>query len=407
MSTHYRRYNAYIIIITLVITTFTATATLYAEDNDTNRTWMFDPLSKRYVNRMLDWTAGAVARRYNLNTNQDRIARQMLQDNAWEFIQSHKDDLQDVVGTMFSARVEQKDPGARAVQQWAARVYPLFDEAREMILSENERFAKLLNPEQREIHQRDIDRTKLQFEEIDKRLKRWKSGQYRPGEFIRGPFTTQYDQETPRDKQQQQQTDGPAVGGGTDGQDEDKATTKPAMHPLSDDYWRTYVELFIGVFELDEGQRNAAYAVLQDSRERAEAYRTSSREDMRQAENALRQAQEEDDEARITLAQERLNKFQEPLMKIFDDMRWRLMDIPTLAQYEISRKFFDQLSPDLALQMDQRYAAATQAATTQPTTRYATTQPADSGTSEAGATGSDDKTTAEAVTTQPVKIRRR
>ncbi len=94
------------------------------------------------------------------------------------------------------------------------------------------------------------------------------------------------------------------------------------------DPWDRYVESFASRYQLDESQRVAARSILRTLKERRDAYRASHRDEF----DGIRGA--EDPEQR----RERYEELNEPIERLFDELKDRLMKLPTSAQIALAEQ---------------------------------------------------------------------
>ncbi len=285
----------------------------------------FPLLQENTINTIIDVTARSVARRYDLNPDQAQIAREMIERNSWNFINEHYDTLLEVMPKLYEFRMkasEGEDPTPAEVQAVAQKLYPLIVEARNLIVSQNEKFDQYLNDKQKVKHQRDIAKMKKDFARIEKKFKRWKEGGYRPGEFAKR-----------RHRRRRMRNI-------------NKPKTQKTLDPTMFDFWEMYVKTFIEAFQLDQGQVTLAYSVLNDMKTRANAYRQDHAREFQEVQQAIERLSkanttQPDKKRREELAKykKKLAKLNQPLLDMFEELKQRLMDIPT----DVQRKSAQQL----------------------------------------------------------------
>jgi len=341
-------------LFSAVLLLWAASIGLADSQNKKRKTWKFDPMSTGYIERVLDWTARAVARQYDLDKAQARVARKMLVDSAWQFINEHRPLMEELVVKMYDARLSQEEPSAEQVQQWAEKAYPIFDEARKLILEKNLQFHEILNDEQKAKHRIDLEQMQLNFEHMDERLKRWRDGQYKPGEFRQGLSDPKYRRQARKRARMLRKR---------------LLEKELKIRPASPEFWELYVKLFIDAFQLDQGQQTLAYSILKDIKVEGVAYRTDHKRQFDKLEELVDRlskiknpspAQQE----QLKAARKQLSDLYKPMMEYFEELKVRLMDIPTAAQREAARQILGQpKSP----QTQATKPAATKAATTTPT----------------------------------------
>ncbi len=284
-------------------------------------------LQEKTINTIIDVTARSVARRYNLNPEQAKLAKEMIEKNSWNFINEHYDTLLDVMPKLYELRSKAfsgNDPSAQEVQQLASKLYPLITEASNLILSENEKFHSYLNEDQKAKHQRDMEKMKNDFAKMKKKFKRWKEGGYRPGEFLNNSRRRR----RARNMRKQQQA--------------------KTLDPTRFDFWEMYVKTFIGAFQLDEGQITLAYSVLNDMKARANAYRADHAREFQEIKQNISKLSSanttqpnKNRTKELETYKKKLEKLNQPLLDMFEELKQRLMDIPTDAQRKAAQELLN------------------------------------------------------------------
>ncbi len=285
----------------------------------TKKSNSFYLLQEKTINTIIDVTARSVARRYDLNPEQAKLAKEMIEKNSWDFINENYETLSDVIPKLYELRSKAfsgQDPSAEEVQQVAEKLYPLIVQASNLIISENEKFDTYLNDKQKVKHRKDMEKMKQDFARMKRKFKRWKEGGYQPGEFLRG---SRRRRKARRLREEQA-----------------KAKT---LDPTQFDFWEMYVKTFIEAFQLDQGQITLAYSVLNDMKARANAYRNDHAREFKEIrgniERLSRSNTTQPTEARMKQLKEyksKLEKLNKPLLDMFEELKQRLMDIPTESQ---------------------------------------------------------------------------
>lgn len=274
----------------------------------------FPLLQEATINKIIEISSRSIARRYDLNPDQAAIGREMLETNAWNFINTHFDELLEVMPQMYAMRskaLSGSDPSAQEVQDFAGKMYPLIVEAKELIIFENVKFHECLDEKQKVKHNKDMEKMKKDFDKIEGKFKRWKEGGYEPGEFLN------------RRGKKRQQTGKKA-----------KQSAKK-LEPTSFGFWEMYVKTFIEAFQLDKGQITLAYSVLNDIKTKANAYRQDHARAYVEVNKNIEQvssAATQPDKKKIEDYKKKLTELDKPLLDMFEELKKRLMDIPTDKQ---------------------------------------------------------------------------
>jgi hypothetical protein len=304
------------IIVLCVLFLITPLSWVAGAENDQKNSSVPMLLQENTIKNMIGIVSRQVARRYDLRPEQSTVAQEMMEKNTLSFVNKHYDAFVELVPEFQSMRMRVMggdDPSPQEVQALAKKMLPIYQEATELIVRENEKFATVLDDQQKKKHQKDMDRMKKDVAQTMEKLNRWEKGQYEPGEFLnRRPR-----RESPNKPRQK---------------DQEK------MSPTSFDFWELYVKTFIDAFQLDQGQITLAYSVLNDLKTQAQAYRkdheSEIREIDRQIQELSRPTTQPDPKQNEELKswQKKLAKANQPLFDMFETLKVKLMDIPTDAQ---------------------------------------------------------------------------
>jgi ribosomal protein S19 len=272
-------------------------------------------MQEAMVKTMVDLVARSVARRYDLRPDQADVARQMLEKNTTQFLNTHYNDLLVIIPQMQETRMRVmngQELSATEVKAMAAKVLPIYKEATDLIVSENDKFHEILDDNQKVKHQLDMSRMKQDVGQTMEKLDRWKEGGYKPGEFFNN-----------RTRRQQAEMKTPA--------EEEKLTD------ISISTWELYVKEFIKAFQLEPGQIPMAYTVLNDIKAKAKAYRDDHAREFIEARQSVHrlervQATQPTQAKELKQARQKLADLEKPLNDMFEELRQRLMAIPTEEQ---------------------------------------------------------------------------
>jgi hypothetical protein len=295
-------------------------------------------LQETAIKSMIDVVSRQVARRYDLRPDQATTAKTMLETNATNFINKHYDDfivLLPEAQAMRAQVIAGQDPSPEQVKALAKKLLPIYKEATDLIINENVKFHDILDDQQKKKHDKDMAKMKTDVKETTEKLTRWEKGEYKSGEFI-----------------------GKSKKHGRRPAEQAQNVPEEELTPTSLGFWELYVKTFIDAFQLDKGQTTLAWSVLNDLKVKAQAYREDHQEEfntLTQKVQQLTQAKADAKQAEnLKSAQADLEKLNQPLMEMFDELKERLMAIPTDAQRKAAQ---ETLGPD--------------AQTSQPTTKPA------------------------------------
>jgi hypothetical protein len=275
------------------------------------------------VDSMMLQAADNIARRYNLNDNQREQTRKLMVDEVTGFLNDHPD-VWPLVRDLARYQMQGKPPEGEIAKQIGGRALPLLEDIRNSILTANERWRNILTEEQKAMHDYDLQDMQKTFAKMESNFRQMREGvPINPG-VLPGPNdgTPPHTPPVPP----VQQTSGKIIPPNT--KDEN-----------TEDYWESYVKKFIEVYELDEAQSVAARSIMNECKQRAQAYRQSKQKEFADVEQRLIEARRDGQtpqaqQAKIrvwTQVQKGLNK---PIYDLFQELKDRLEPIPTDAQRE-------------------------------------------------------------------------
>ena len=275
-------------------------------------------LQQTAIKSMVDIVSRQVARRYDLRPDQSASAKTMLEKNTLEFVNKHYNDFIVLIPQAQDIRNRVRageEPSIAEIKDLSAKLLPIYKEAADLIVSENEKFHNILDDQQKIKHQRDMDRMKADVAETTQKLERWKNGDYQPGEFL-----------NKRNRANRQQTANKPT----------QTVQEEELTPTSLGFWELYVKTFIEAFQLEKGQVTLAYSVLNDLKVKAQAYRHDHQDEFTNLTQKIQQLTQAKADAKrdenLKVTQEKLDTLNQPLMDLFEELKERLMAIPTEAQ---------------------------------------------------------------------------
>jgi iron-sulfur cluster repair protein YtfE (RIC family) len=270
-------------------------------------------LQESTIKNMISIVSRQVSRRYDLKPEQAQVAREMLEKNTLDFVNKHFNEFVEIVPQMMDMRTRVtsgSDVSPKEVQELSRKLLPIYKEATELIIRENEKFDKILDDQQRLKHQKDMAKMKADVEQTTEKLTRWEQGKYQPGEFL--------------NRRQKKTADQP--------------TEPETLNPTDFDFWELYVKTFIDAFQLDKMQITMAYSVLNDMKAQAQAYRNDHRSEIQEVSQQIDKLKStttkptEKTKAELKSLQAKLDKLNQPLLDMFEKLKEKLMAIPTDAQ---------------------------------------------------------------------------
>lgn len=315
-----------------------------------------NPLAMWDVEKMVDRAVGQVVKRYKLNPEQEQFTRTLMTRRVDAFFDQYEADIRDMLAQAMRYQLSGQQLPPEKVQEWTARIDPMFLEARRSIYEGNKEFREVLTEDQLKIHDVDMRVMEQNFRDAEKRLGRWREGGFDPVKDLgQKPEGQQGKPKPPRGPRKPAQ---PAPGQVAEPVAEAPApevaaaptpapgTTPPARPrrprvPLRGptgrtpvarvDTWDIYVQRFIADYGLDQSQATQSQAILADCKKRAVEYQASHRSDYDRLQAAMAGAAKDSD------AHKQFEQLNKPIDDLFNEMKARLDQIPTEAQ----RKAYD------------------------------------------------------------------
>ena len=107
------------------------------------------------VDLMVNTYSRFLARKYDLNEEQDEFTRQYLADQANVFMDAHRDEVSDLIDRMFEVRTGGEMESEELID-WGKRILPIYQEAKKIIVMGNGEWRDILTEEQKAIHDGDL-----------------------------------------------------------------------------------------------------------------------------------------------------------------------------------------------------------------------------------------------------------
>ncbi|MFH0982872.1 MAG: hypothetical protein V2A79_15225 [Planctomycetota bacterium] len=306
------------------------------------------------VPSMIRQASDNVARRYNLNKEQAERTREKMEEGVTRFLEENEEAIwplvrdlarQQLTGKMFDPSNPDDLAAAKRIGEAAL---PIVEKARQAIYQGNADWRTILSPEQKQLHDYDLQEMKGTFEEITKNFEKYKAGDPVPN-----PMFPQYE---PKPNEPPRPPRPPSV-------------ITPGKQ-RQEDTWERYVQDFIRKYQLDPPQREAAESILREMKQRAADHRASKAKDYEEVRKRLNESFAAGADLKKRAAASRDEKqLNKPIDELFDELKGRLDKIPTAAQ---KKKYED--------------GVAAKRTRTRPTpTSRPTTRPADGPTSQPAA----------------------
>lgn len=308
---------------------------------------------------MVNKAAEGIIKRYKLNDEQADFTRKMMTRRVNKLLEKHEDRVRKLFGEAFAMRALGKPPSKQAIQSWAERALPVYEDARKEILAGNEEWGKILTPEQKKIHKLDLKMMEVDFKNYEDRLQRWAKGGFDPDkDWIRNrnPQTNRKARAARQKEKQLAKDDaknnrfkerleaaknkkllttppppnsrGPMTIGQQAAKKTDSASGSRRVIEDPLDHWDGYVNEFCRKYRLDSGQVRQAKAILKDLRTQAAQHREANQDEYKEIQAILRKGGGE----ATARANTRLAELDAVINDLFDELKSRLDRIPTSEQ---------------------------------------------------------------------------
>ena len=134
------------------------------------------------VDLMVNTYSRFLARKYDLNEEQDEYTRQYLAEQANLFMDAHRDEVSDLIDRMFEVRTGGEMESDELID-WGKRILPIYQEAKKIIVMGNGEWRDILTDEQKAIHDSDLKMMHQSFETTEDQLHRIVTGEMSVEEF--------------------------------------------------------------------------------------------------------------------------------------------------------------------------------------------------------------------------------
>ncbi len=337
------------------------------------------------IDLLIDNYARFVARKYNLTDEQYEFTAELIRERAYDFLDKHEDELRSLMDRLFEVR-----SGGEMTQQelieWGKQVLPIYNEAKKIIVESNNEWREILTPEQRKIHDKDLELMYKSFETTEEQLNRIVSGQMTVDEF-RNPRRSRSVARRPRNGRRMAGQPGgagaaekppqaagsgeprvirepvrpvppPSAAAGRAEQAGGGAARPPVREPMQpkqrrpvrpratrstagsgkdfESQWDKYVEDFIAKYKLDSAQQQKARTILKECKDQAHRYlkgKKGSIERLDKLAEQLKKSKDKDKAKKLAEIEAQKRKLREPIDRIFErQLKPRLERLPTRAQ---------------------------------------------------------------------------
>ncbi|MCH8881072.1 MAG: hypothetical protein IID34_14480 [Planctomycetes bacterium] len=280
--------------------------------------------------------------RYLLTEEQENRFGQTIMREAVGVFMRHSDRIMEYSMDAINTRAAGEAFTPEQIAKWVKLSEPVVRDAAARMEVGVRQMMVDLEPEQRELMQRDLDAAKRRISRVQELSKDWAKGKWDPADWgmeddpiqvageraaaeakeaaIADKAAAQADERAERDIAESRR-------------DSDRAQRQYEEQVIvetdaDDDAWAAYVKSFIRKYRLNEAQQNRAWAIYRDVKGYGDKLRT--RAEKKTA--GLKAERAKADASRRSSIDRRIQEAAEPLRRVFDQMKRRLDRLPTRAQ---------------------------------------------------------------------------
>ncbi len=269
---------------------------------------------------MMNQAVDQISRRYNLNDQQKEYTRLLLVSRVRDFLDNHEMEVRQLLQESIEMRTGQRPADAVALQVWANRALPLYQEASKAILEGNEEWAVILDEEQKKIHDRDMALMRRSFTNATETMNTWQEG--------KGKLPTVAGGKKPEQNAR-------TVNANSDDQTMGAVSTDPQPTRVIklEDNWLAYVNAFINTYSLEgKDEVSARDKILKDMYAQARKYRELNKRQFDKLDTRQKSAAK-DKTIRIHDVLKQKKQLELPIREMFVKLDKRLRRLPTAEQF--------------------------------------------------------------------------
>jgi hypothetical protein len=285
--------------------------------------------NKDFLKQYISSQVSTLQKQLSLSTEQTKKVRQILSQEDWPAFFKIAGRLETFDSSMRDIYAAGKTPLEADVQKAVTTLHPMCREGLAMMMRRSKQIQEILTPRQLALYEPDMRELEANSAELTERLSRWEKGRFHPGELES------------------------CFGHKIDSPDASSDELSPKSYSMtSTDFWDLYVQIFIEAFQLDRGQQTLAYSLLSEMKIKARAYFSDHTAEFTSLESAfasLKENKNTQSSLHIELLKKK-EKLELPILEMFQQLRERLMKIPTREQTESAAKVLEsqveKLSPN-------------------------------------------------------------
>lgn len=271
------------------------------------------------IDGLLSRWADETALKYELDDGQTARCRDVVTKRWTTFLRQNRPALQPLLNQYIEARLALQPPEPESVRRWAEQAMPVFQDFQRQMRETQVELSAILTLTQR---------TRLRLENIkintglqlfQTRLEAWQQGQFAQNDWWDSPPRQRRENLQAKQDPRRRNTLAPS-----------KAKTRIDGEFLRWDY---FVARFADKYKLDDSQREAAYSILRECKQKALTHRDRYRARLERLEKSIALSDKLGDRLPDDLRAEAVAMYG-PIDALFVELKTRLEQIPTTAQTE-------------------------------------------------------------------------
>ncbi len=276
--------------------------------------------TRKMLDRMIDRVTEEMANHYEFDEEQLRLTREVIKARFPKFLNDNRAEIQTLMNQYFEALLDDQPPSVEAVAEWAQRLQPLVEEFGGVCHEITDDMAEFLTEDQQDMLSAELTAFDTGLRMAQAKLSVWATGGYDPEtEWIRSSSSARPDIEEARRIDKERRARGKNGDASSDGN-------------LTDE-WAIYTERFIEQYQLNDEQRQKAYAFLRRQQEARDRYLRRKSAEMVRVTKTL-EAAETPEQREAALAE--YKKINAPIERMFQMLKDRLDTLPTRAQRRVA-----------------------------------------------------------------------
>jgi len=269
---------------------------------------------------MMNQAVDQISRRYNLNDQQKEYTRLLLVSRVRAFLDQHEMEVRELLQESIDMRTGKRPSDAIALQVWANRALPLYQEASKAILDGNEEWAVILDDEQKEIHDRDMALMRRSFKNATETMGTWQEGKGKLPTVAQG-------KKPPQNVKTVNANESDKTVGAV------STDPRPSRVVKLEDNWLAYVNAFINTYALEgKDEVSARDKILKDMYAQARKYRELNKQQFEKLDKRQKNAAK-DRTVRIHDVLKQKKQLELPIREMFVKLDKRLRRLPTAEQF--------------------------------------------------------------------------